>query len=119
MWDLPDYKSAGGAGHVVAAIVNDWQLSGILTAGSGYARNTTSGYTYQSNGQNVNLTGSPDYAAKIVYVGDPGNGCSDNQYGQFNTAAVTGPDLQQRRARIGPQHPRRMPGQDRRPGARP
>ena len=39
----------------------------------------------------MNLTGSPDYAAKIVYVGDPGSGCSSNQYAQFNTAAVTGP----------------------------
>ena len=48
-------------------------------------------YTYQNNGTNVNLTGSPDYAAKIVYVGDPGSGCSSNQYAQFNTAAVTGP----------------------------
>ena len=40
---------------------------------------------------NVNLTGSPDYAAKIIYVGDPGSGCSNNQYAQFNTTAVTGP----------------------------
>jgi hypothetical protein len=40
---------------------------------------------------NVNLTGSPDYAAKIALVGDPGSGCSDNQYAQFNTKAVTGP----------------------------
>ena len=48
-------------------------------------------YTYQNNGTNANLTGSPDYAAKIVYVGDPGSGCSSNQYAQFNTAAVTGP----------------------------
>ena len=39
----------------------------------------------------MNLTGSPDYGARIVYVGDPGGGCSDNQYAQFNTAAVTGP----------------------------
>jgi hypothetical protein len=39
----------------------------------------------------VNLTGSPDYGARIVYVGDPGSGCSDDQYRQFNTAAVTGP----------------------------
>jgi len=48
-------------------------------------------YSYQNNGGNVNLTGSPDYGARIVYIGDPGNGCSDNQYAQFNTAAVTGP----------------------------
>jgi hypothetical protein len=39
----------------------------------------------------VNLTGSPDYGARIVYTGDPGRGCTDNQYAQFNPAAVTGP----------------------------
>ena len=39
----------------------------------------------------MNLTGSRDYAARIVYVGDPGSGCSGDQYRQFNTAAVTGP----------------------------
>ena len=45
----------------------------------------------------MNLTGTPYYAgtdqrtARIVYVGDPGSGCSDNQYRQFNTAAVSGP----------------------------
>src|SRR5204862_7461681 len=30
-------------------------------------------------------------AAEMDAIGDPGSGCSDNQYGQFNTAAVTGP----------------------------
>src|SRR2546426_1038949 len=48
-------------------------------------------YSYQTNGASVNLTGSPDYAARIRFVGDPGSGCSDNQYAQFNTKAVTGP----------------------------
>ena len=45
----------------------------------------------RTTASNKNLTGSPDYGARIVYVGDPGSGCSDNQYAQFNTAAVTGP----------------------------
>lgn len=39
----------------------------------------------------MNLTGSPSYAARIKVVGDPGSGCSDNQYAQFNTAAFAGP----------------------------
>ncbi len=39
----------------------------------------------------MNLTGSPDYGARIVYTGDPGSGCSSDQYSQFNVAAVTGP----------------------------
>ena len=89
VWDLPGVKWEGGAKGVLAAIVNDWQISGILTAGSG-ARYTPT-VSYQNGGGNVNLTGSPDYAARIVILGDPGAGCGDNQYRQFNTAAFTGP----------------------------
>jgi hypothetical protein len=39
----------------------------------------------------VNLTGSSSFPARIVYTGDPGSGCSDNQYAQFNASAVAGP----------------------------
>ncbi len=45
-------------------------------------------YTYQNNGATKNLTGSQDYGARIVYVGDPGSGCSSNQYAQFNVARL-------------------------------
>jgi hypothetical protein len=100
VWDLPN--APGGLGRPGRYLLNDWQLSAVLTAGSAYqplapqTNNQTNGrydltYTYQNNGANVNMTGSPDYAPKIVFVGDPGSGCSDNQYAQFNTAAVTGP----------------------------
>ena len=100
VWDLPDAPSSfGRAGKY---LLNDWQISAVLTAGSAnqplapQANNQSNGrydltYTYQNNGANVNLTGSPDYAPKIVYVGDPGTGCSSDQYRQFNTSAVTGP----------------------------
>jgi hypothetical protein len=95
VWDLPDAPLNWGA--VGRHVLSDWQISGVLTAGSAYHQgNQANGrydltYSYQNNGANVNLTGSPDYAAKIVYTGDPGSGCSDDQYRQFNTAAVTGP----------------------------
>jgi hypothetical protein len=108
VWNIPDVPSNWGS--VAKAILNDWQLSGVLTAGSAFqpgalqANGSTQtnvapdangrydvSYTYQNNGAAVNLTGSPDYNGRIVYVGDPGSGCSDNQYKQFNTAAVTGP----------------------------
>ena len=78
-----------GLGRIAGLILNDWQIAGVLTAGSGQAYDLT--YTYQNNGSNVNLTGSPDYGARILFTGDPGSGCSDNQYLQFSTAAVTGP----------------------------
>jgi hypothetical protein len=89
VWDMPDLSADGGAKRVAAAILNDWQLSGVLTAGS--ANHYDLSYSYQSNGSNVNLTGSPDYGARIVFNGDPGSGCSDNQYAQFNASAVAGP----------------------------
>ena len=69
--------------------MNDWQLSGIWAGitGSPY----TVGFSYQNGGGNVNLTGSPDYGARVRLVGDPGEGCSSNQYSQFNTSAFQGP----------------------------
>ena len=89
VWDLPDLKSGAPALRAIGVVVNDWQLSGIWTA------NTSSpyqiGFNYQSGGSNVNLTGSPDYAARVRVVGDPGSGCSDDPYRQFNTAAFQGP----------------------------
>jgi hypothetical protein len=87
VWSLPHVPSSFG--RAVGLILNDWQIAGVLTAGSGTTYDLN--YSYNSNGANVNLTGSPDYGARIVYVGDPGSGCSGNQYGQFNVASVTGP----------------------------
>jgi hypothetical protein len=69
--------------------VNGWQLSGVFTGGSGAPYDAT--YTYQSGGANVNLTGSPNYAARIKVIGDPGKGCSSNQYAQFDVNAFQGP----------------------------
>jgi hypothetical protein len=48
-------------------------------------------YAYQSGGGNVNLTGSPDYPARIRIVGDQGSGCASDPYRQFNAAAFAGP----------------------------
>jgi hypothetical protein len=91
VWDMPDLNTSGSgaAKKTVGYIVNDWQLSGVLTANSGSRYDLS--YSYQSNGASKNLTGSPDYGARIVYLGDPGSGCSDNQYSQFNVNSVTGP----------------------------
>ena len=89
VWDLPDIERNGGASKAVGLVANDWQLSGVLTAGSGSTYDVT--YSDLTAGANVNLTGSPSYAARVRVVGDPGNGCSSNQYGQFNTAAFANP----------------------------
>jgi hypothetical protein len=89
VWDLPDLKSENTAARAIGYVINDWQLSGILTAGS--AAHYDLSYSYNASGSAKNLTGSPDYNARILYTGDPGSGCSDDQYAQFNMNAVTGP----------------------------
>ncbi len=89
VWDLPNVESSNGAMKIVRAIANDWQLSGVFTGGSGAPYDVT--YTYQTGGANVNLTGSPNYAARVRVTGDTGSGCSSNPYGQFNVAAFAGP----------------------------
>jgi hypothetical protein len=89
VWDLPDLASGGRVRRAVGMLVNDWQLSGVWSAATGAAY--TAGFSYQSGGGNVNLTGSPDYAARIHVVGDPGSGCSADVYRQFNAGAFEGP----------------------------
>jgi len=90
LYDIPDVPgTTDGAGKVLGYVIDGWQLSGVFTAASGTAYDL--GYSYQGGIGSQNLTGSPDYGARIVYVGDPGSGCSSNQYAQFNTAAVAGP----------------------------
>jgi hypothetical protein len=90
VWDLPDLATGGGGiQRTLAWIANDWQLSGLWTGRTGapYAV----GFTYQSGGGNLNLTGSPDYAARVNVAGDPGSGCSSDEYRQFDTSAFLGP----------------------------
>jgi hypothetical protein len=89
VWDLPDLARSTALGRAVGIVINDWQLSGIWTGatGSPYAI----GFSYQNGGSSVNLTGTPDYAARIRVDGDPGSGCSGDVYRQFNTAAFRGP----------------------------
>jgi hypothetical protein len=88
IWALPRVPQA--LGRAVGLILNDWQLAGILTLASGEPYDI--GFSYQGIG-NVNLTGSPDYAARVVYVGDPGSGCSGDRYQMFNVNAVRGPQF--------------------------
>jgi hypothetical protein len=89
VWDLPNIDRTHGAWHVIRALANDWQISGIFTGATGTPYDAV--FSYQANGGNVNLTGSNSYQARIRLVGDPGSGCSSNQYAQFNVAAYAGP----------------------------
>ena len=89
VWDLPDIRSDQSWLRAVGFVVNDWQLSGIWTGATGSAYNI--GFSYQNGGGSVNLTGSPNYAARVRIVGDQGAGCSSNVYKQFKTNAFNGP----------------------------
>jgi hypothetical protein len=89
IWDLPDVRGSGSTMKVIGALVNDWQLSGIWAATT--AAPYQVGFSYQSGGSNVNLTGSPDYAARVRVLGDPGSGCTDDIYRQVNASAFQGP----------------------------
>jgi carboxypeptidase family protein len=88
VWALPKLRSGSPVLKMVGYVANDWQLSGVLTAGS--ALNYDATFVYNTNGAPINLTGS-SYNARIVMTGDPGGGCSNNQYKQFNTQAFSGP----------------------------
>jgi hypothetical protein len=89
VWQLPKISSAGGSMRGVAMVINDWSLSGIWSGASPATYNITS--TYFSNGNPVNITGSPDFTPRVRLVGDPGSGCSSDRLRQFNTAAFAGP----------------------------
>ncbi len=87
VWNIPGTRENKGA--VLRALTNGWQIAGVLTAGSGTAYDL--GYTYQTNGANVNITGSPDWGGRVNLLDGLGSGCSDDQYAQFNASAVVGP----------------------------
>jgi hypothetical protein len=107
VWDLPDLKTESPTSHIVGAIINDWQLSGIFRADSGAPYDI--GYSYNSGPTGQALTGSPDYTARVVInnLSALGSGCSSNQYAQLNnimipatsgaspvtTTAVSGPQI--------------------------
>jgi hypothetical protein len=89
VWDMPDIRSDQAVLRTIGYVLNDWQLSGIWTGATGAAYSI--GFSYQNGGSSINLTGSPDFGARVRVVGDPGSGCSDNIYKQFNTDAFNGP----------------------------
>jgi hypothetical protein len=91
VWDMPDVSLDGGAKKILGHLINDWQLSGVWTGNSGNRYDL--GFGFQTNGGNVNMTGSPDFGARPVYLKDPSglSGCSSNQYAQFDVTAITAP----------------------------
>ncbi|MBP6715415.1 MAG: carboxypeptidase regulatory-like domain-containing protein [Acidobacteria bacterium] len=89
VWQTPKLTNGGSARQLLNHLLSDWTISGIISAASGTAYTITPSYT--SNGANVNITGSPDYAPRVVINGDTGSGCSSDPLKQFNTSAFSGP----------------------------
>ena len=89
VWSLPKIPTDNAGMKALGLVINDWQVSGIWTGGSGGRYDL--GASYNANGGNVNLTGSPDFGARIVYKSTTDDGCSSDQYKQFDTSIVTGP----------------------------
>ncbi|MCX6544515.1 MAG: TonB-dependent receptor [Acidobacteria bacterium] len=90
IYELPRMKTGGSLGQkILGGFVNDWQVSGIWTGITATPYTITPNYT--SGGGNLNLTGSPDFAARVLVIGDPGQGCSSDPLRQFNAAAFQGP----------------------------
>jgi Carboxypeptidase regulatory-like domain/TonB-dependent Receptor Plug Domain len=86
VWEPAGFRNMGGFVH---QLTKDWQLAGIWTYASGTAY--TLGYSYNSQGSNVNITGSPDFGGAVVLNGNPGSGCSSNPLSQFTATVVQGP----------------------------
>jgi hypothetical protein len=94
VWSIPALKNVGsGFGQqVIHSVTRDWQLSGIWAANSPSAY--TVGYSFQNGAGNQNITGSPDYGARVRIIGNPGSGCNTSDiYHQFNTAAFAPPQV--------------------------
>ena len=92
VWDLPDISSQQPALRFIGRLANDWQLSGVWTGTT--STPYTINFSYTSGGSSVNLTGSPDYPARVRILSgqDLGGGCNGSDpYRQFNTAAFAGP----------------------------
>jgi hypothetical protein len=83
VWLLPVVSNNTAA----VAVLDDWQLSGTFTAGSGApytASYSTPGVTAR------NLTGAQGLdSARIVIAGDPGSGSSSDPYKHFNSGKTT------------------------------
>jgi hypothetical protein len=82
------YQTPKVASGALGVLANDWQISGIYrwTSGRPY------GITYSIPGiGNANLTGTGDFAARVVRTCDPGHGSSGDPYRQINTSCFASP----------------------------
>ena len=90
VWDLPDVHGSGGA--VTRAEGDRQRLAALRGADRRLGHALRCGLQLPERIRDQpDLTGSSVYAPRVVVTGDPGSGCSGNQYAQFNTAAFSVP----------------------------
>ncbi len=82
------YQTPKVASGALGVLANDWQISGIYRWTSG--RPYGVGYSIPGIG-NANLTGTGDFAARVVLTCDPGHGSSSDPYRQINTSCFGPP----------------------------
>ena len=58
-------------------VTKDWQIASVVTASSGAAY--SAGYSYNSAGANVNITGSPDWGGRVILGNNLGSGSSSDR----------------------------------------
>ena len=87
VWSLP--RVPDSFGRVVGAILNDWQLAGILTAGSGLAYDLNYSYNAQRRQRQSDRIARLRRAHRLCRRSR--QRLSDDQYAQFNVSSVTGP----------------------------
>jgi hypothetical protein len=92
--------------RAVRAIFNGWQISGTTQFRTGLpytpsvgsitvcdpAKSTPTGCSSLGTvGLNSNITGTPDFGPRIVIIGNPKAGTSDNPYNRLSAAAFSAP----------------------------
>jgi hypothetical protein len=89
VYEIPGVDRLGKFNNpVTRAIFNGWQIAGTTMFRSG----TPFSVNYSISGYgNAQLTGSPDFGARVKLVGDPLNGTSDSPCNRINSAAFLPP----------------------------
>ena len=90
IWDLPDWRDDRRRKRIAAAIVNDWQLSGIFTGGSGApVRHHLPVPEQRREREPDRLAGLRRPASSSTAI--RAAAAADDRFSQFNTAAFSGP----------------------------
>ena len=87
VYALPGASSLGSLNNrLTRAAFNGWQLSGTTQLRNGTAAAAPS-FSVPGVSNSTNLTGSPDFSARIKLIGNPSLATTDSPYNRLNPAA--------------------------------